>query len=144
MPLGFGGVCVLAHKRIALVAAVRDLQSTLIRRIEEDPVKTRPASAPLSGGAAVEGSGGRGSRRSLRPKRKSGAETDFEDGRLGEPRLLSPAVRWAVATSGELPKAVALLTPSDRLSLRRSALIHGISVTSAQTKIRRTELLHQV
>ena len=41
MPLSMGGVCILAHERIALVAAVHDLQSTLIRRIEGDPVKTR-------------------------------------------------------------------------------------------------------
>jgi hypothetical protein len=40
VPLGLGGVCVLAYERIALVAEVRDLQSTLIRRIERDPVKT--------------------------------------------------------------------------------------------------------
>ena len=86
MPLGLGGVCVLAHERIALVAVVRDLQSTLIRRIEGDPVKARPVQTP-AGGAAVDSSGGRGTRPWLRPMRKSGVETDLSAIGLDETAL---------------------------------------------------------
>ena len=85
MPLGLG-VCVLAHDQIALVAVFRDLQSTLIRRIEGDAVKARPVQTP-AGGAAVDGSGGRGTRPSLRPMRKSGVETDLSAIGLGEAAL---------------------------------------------------------
>jgi hypothetical protein len=39
---GLGDVCLLAHERITLVAAVRDSSSTLIRRFERDPCQDTP------------------------------------------------------------------------------------------------------
>jgi hypothetical protein len=67
VPFGLGRVCVLAHERIRLVAAVRDLQSTLTRRTEGEPVKTCPASTTqLAALRSMVAAGLRGSHGALR------------------------------------------------------------------------------
>ena len=86
VPLGLGGVCVLEHERIALVAAAVISSQPLFAGLNQT-LSRRPCRCTPAGCAAVDGIGGRGSWPWLRPKQKSAVETDLSAVGLGEAAL---------------------------------------------------------